>query len=207
MGSLGRKSRARCWSRSYPRPPPARPRRFCNELAELKRAQEELKEAQTKREVQAANERNRQAIDAYLNQAYQFVKADPDTYELTNTFENYNLIADTIDAYAQNTYKETGKAELLPIEKAAKLVEKYLEEEYFDRGYSKLAQTKKFKAKFTKEVEAPQQEQMLVETVQAPRTLSNSMTSTSLTGIGRTKTRQTQEEKIAAIAEKYNRSR
>lgn len=125
--------------------------------ASAKKAQEEAT-AKQKAELEAAWE-------AYNNEVNEFVEANKDDYELTNTYNQQALIAETVDAFYQKNQR------VLSVKEAADMVEAYLESEA-----EKALNTKKIGGKVTKNA-APTK-----ETAPEPKqtkTLNNTMQPTS----------------------------
>lgn len=98
----------------------------------------------------------------FRNQIATFIANKPDEYEYTKINEAENLVYDTVEQY----YNKTGK--ILPIKKAADMVEEHLA----NIVEKKILASKKLQAKIkTSQTKEPDP--------QTPRTLSNSITTTS----------------------------
>ncbi len=85
--------------------------------------------------AQARTQAEAEAVAGFREEVNDFVKAEPDTYELINLYGQQGLVFDTVEAH----YKETGK--MLSLKDAADKVEQYLWDEA-----QKVTQTKRFQA-------------------------------------------------------------
>lgn len=122
------------------------------------------KDARNEAAQKQQQERYEQEVVAdFRNQIETFVRSKPDQYEFIRINEAENLVYDTVEEY----YKKNNT--ILPIKKAADMVEDYL-----SKVVDKITASKKLQARFqqrptpTKAQDTP-----------TPRTLSNSITTTS----------------------------
>lgn len=121
------------------------------------------KEARQEAAQVEAQKQNEQAVIAdFREQISSFVRSKPDQYELTRINEAENLVYDTVEEY-YNKHQE-----IMPIKKAADMVEEYLANIVERNLASKKLQTRVSKPTQTKATDP-----------QSPRTLSNSITTTS----------------------------
>lgn len=127
----------------------------------------EARITQEKTQKEAARqERNKQQEEEiksdFRDQIGSFIRSKPDEYEYTRINEAENLVYDTVEEY----YNRNGK--LLPIKKAADMVEQHLA----NIVETKILASKKLQAKLGKSSTKSQE-------IPTPRTLSNSITTTS----------------------------
>lgn len=157
--------------------PQSEAKQLQEEVANLKRQQEDFLKAQEESRTRADNQKDREAAQTYFKGANDFVRANPEKYELTNSLKEFNLIEHTISTYAENTLKEKGYAEVMTYEEAADTVEKYLEARVAEQ-YEAISKTKKFSSKFNLP-KKDEEEQKPSGSVPANRTISNDLTTTS----------------------------
>lgn len=79
--------------------------------------------AEEEQKNQATEAQKQQAFDNFVKKTTEEVKAKGEEFELTNKYESYNLVIDVINEY----YNKNG--EILPADKAAAEVEKFLEQQ------------------------------------------------------------------------------
>lgn len=126
--------------------------------AAAKKAQEDA-EAKQKSDLEAAWE-------AYNNEVNEFIESNKDQYELTNTYNQQSLIAETVDAFYQKNKR------VLSVKEAADMVESYLESEA-----EKALSTKKISSKVRPTTEIKQNAKE--EEPRITKTLNNNMQPTS----------------------------
>lgn len=110
------------------------------ELDALKQERESDRQSKDKSAREARSQELKELEQKLFKEATDFVKADTTKYELTNSLNQFTMVTDFINDYAEKTNK------LLPFEAAADAVEKYLES-YVDEQYKLISATKKFQAK------------------------------------------------------------
>lgn len=127
---------------------------------DLKRRDDEIAKLREKRR----QESERQTITDFFREIGDYVKSNAEKYELINQLEATNLVFDTINNHFEK------EQQLLSIEAAAEMVEKYLEEQA----------DKVFKAKkYASRLGSPMKEPMKPSPTAQPRTLTNEMTSSA----------------------------
>lgn len=95
--------------------------------------------------AKAEEARVQQAIDDHKASIKAFVEKDKDTFELIHAQEAFDLVYNVIEQHYYQTLEAQGEGEVLPIEKAAKAVEDWLE----GRARETVLKLKKFAPKET----------------------------------------------------------
>lgn len=150
------------------------------ELQAFRREQEEARTKAAEEAKKQAEQDHARQIEAFRAEVASFVQADSEKYELINQYGQQGLVADTIEEHFAATNKVLSNSE------AAEMVERYLEAEA-----EKLVTTKKFKSKYMSAHQPPKDEEAQ-DAPSPPKTLSNSLTSSSsFTGPARTDAERT----------------
>lgn len=158
---------------------------------ELERFIEQQKEAQKQAEeiaVQRLTAEQDSVLEAFRSDAIGFVSANPERYELTTADDAAYLVPEVIEQH----FVETG--ELMPIEKAADLVEAFL-----DQKAQRYAATKKFQARMAP-AQKPVVEPAAAELPAAKRSASLSNALTASVATTANKPRSDQDRIRAALA-------
>jgi hypothetical protein len=103
---------------------------------------EAKEKAEKEREEQARKDAEVEAIETFKGQIKDTLAKDVEKYELINEAGLFDEVYNVIEEYFNETLNETGKGEILTIERAAEQVENYLYEEG-----QKLLKAKKFAPK------------------------------------------------------------
>jgi hypothetical protein len=158
-------------------------------LMEVKTKLDAMEKAQKDAELKAAEDEKRRIAEEE-NKVYEGYKAKikahvsgKDEYELINTYNQHNLVFDTIRDFFD------AKGRVISIDEAAQLVEKYLEGEV-EQQLTRAQQLKRFQTKFQPQAQAQAQEEKPTTLAQAVgksgykpvsqvKTLNNSMAGSS----------------------------
>lgn len=116
------------------------------EIEALRKEQADKERLSVEREQQAAQRQFEETINAFKEKVTEHVTGNPDKYELIAATDSQELIFDTIEEY----FNKTGK--IMAIDKAAELVESYLENE----AEEKILKSKKFQSKLAPKKDEPQ---------------------------------------------------
>jgi hypothetical protein len=116
------------------------------EIERFRREQEERELAKEKAAQEAATKEYEATIEAFKAKVNDHITSNADKYELISLHEATGLVFDTIEEYFNNSGK------IMTIEKAAELVEGYLEEQI----ESTITKTKKFQSKLAPKKDEPQ---------------------------------------------------
>ena len=117
-----------------------------SQLEAFRREQEERELAKEKAAQEAAHKEYEATIEAFKGKVNEYITTNSEKFELINLHEANGLVFDTIEEYFNNTGK------IMTIEKAAELVEGYLEEQI----ESTITKTKKFQSKLAPKKDEPQ---------------------------------------------------
>jgi len=145
--------------------------------AELQNKFKEKEDSELKAKEEAEIQKSAQIIESFKKDIEDTIKSQTDKYEIINYQGDYNLVYEVIENYF-NEHNE-----VLPLEEAANHVESYLEE--LVEGATKL---KKIQSKFAPKVETPTQPTSKASEISkaidnTPKTLSNSLQSSSSTSL------------------------
>jgi hypothetical protein len=165
-----------------------------NEIESLKKARELEKEA-TEVEAKAKQEKaakEKEEHDAkvildFRNDIKLFVEKNAEQYEIVKAQEAYEYVFDVIEAH----FNDSG--EVMPTDKAAGMVEEYLENQY-----RALLSLNKFKKNTEVVKEDVREVKEIKESVKTPKTLNNGMTNSSSSKSGNSKL--TYEQRLAEAA-------
>jgi len=119
------------------------------EIEALRKEQADKERLSVEREQQAAQRQFEETINAFKEKVTEHVSGNADKYELIAATDSQELIFDTIEEY----FNKTGK--IMAIDKAAELVESYLENE----AEEKILKSKKFQSKLAPKKDEPQPRQ------------------------------------------------
>lgn len=99
-----------------------------DKVAELEARYKELDAMIKQKEEEAKRLQVQEQIENFRKKIVDTVKSNAERWEFVTNQEAYDLVFDVIDRHFAQTQEQTGEGELLPIEKAADMVERYLEE-------------------------------------------------------------------------------
>lgn len=94
--------------------------------------------------------KQQEQVDSFKNTVFDKVKADPERYELIHLEDAFGTVYEVIEEHFVRTQKELGTGEVLDTEKAAEMVEKFLQEKA-----TKLLQAKKLGFKMAETSASP----------------------------------------------------
>ncbi|MEM4724102.1 MAG: hypothetical protein QXP01_03745 [Candidatus Hadarchaeum sp.] len=97
-------------------------------VVELEKRYQELERIIKEKEAEARRLQEQTAVENFKANLVKEIQSNTERWELTNNQEAYDLVFDVIERHFQVTKEQTGEGEVLPIEKAADMVERYLEE-------------------------------------------------------------------------------
>ena len=99
-----------------------------DKVEELEKRYKELDALIKQKEEEAKRLQVQEQITNFKKKIVETVKSNADRWEFVTNQEAYDLVFDVIDRHFAQTQEQNGEGELLPIEKAADMVERYLEE-------------------------------------------------------------------------------
>jgi hypothetical protein len=163
------------------------------EMAQWRKQQEEEKEKERLSLEDKKKADYDRAIEDFKSEMNEYIEQNTETYELINLHEQQELVYATIEEHYQTTLN-AGKPKILSNKEACDLVESYLESQL-----EKLAQTKKFKSKYS----APQPEAEGQDKGATPvKTLTNNMQSSAAPSSLPAKTEQERLQRALAALSK-----
>lgn len=120
-------------------------------VVELEKRYQELERMIREKEEQARRLQEQTAIETFRANLVKEVQGNQARWELVNNQEAYDLVFEVIERHFQVTKEQTGEGEVLPVEKAADMVEKY-----FEDRVKKVIGTKKLQSFLPAKKEEPQ---------------------------------------------------
>lgn len=165
-----------------------------NEIDELKKSKEAEKlaiaeEAKAKEEQKAKDKaaQDEKVLNDFKAEIKQVIEKSAEQFEIINAQGAYDSVFDVISQH----FEETG--EVMPIDKAASMVEEYLENQY-----KVLLNLNKFKKNTEVVKEDVREVKEVKDSVKTPKTLNNGMTNSSSTK--QSSSKLTREQRIAEAA-------
>jgi len=104
-------------------------KRVRDELEQYKKTQTEREEQRKKEEQERLEAQKSEAVQKFKSDLQEFVSERPEEYELTNLYEQYDLVFDTINKHWEKQVADgVENPKVLSAKEAAEQVEKYMEE-------------------------------------------------------------------------------